>query len=176
MVYEFGARLLQLRKAKNLTQQALVDRAKALDPDLLFGAALLIALLAPANNAARLSALIPVQHGGGSDAGAGGFLPPGLRRSAVRRGAAHRPAGAGQQRRFAPERRRDRRHPPAGAGAACLSGAGRVRAAVRQHYVGKLRRGVPACRRRAACVLQSGFGNAVMRFSYIKAIEKEASR
>lgn len=52
MVYEFGARLLQLRKAKNLTQQALVDRAKALDPDLLFGAALLIALLAPANNAA----------------------------------------------------------------------------------------------------------------------------
>ena len=34
MVYEFGARLLQLRKAKNLTQQALVDRAKALDPDL----------------------------------------------------------------------------------------------------------------------------------------------
>ena len=46
MVYEFGARLLQLRKAKNLTQQALVDRAKALDPDLLFGAALLIALLA----------------------------------------------------------------------------------------------------------------------------------
>ena len=43
MVYEFGARLLQLRKAKNLTQQALVDRAKALDPDLLFSAALLIA-------------------------------------------------------------------------------------------------------------------------------------
>lgn len=34
MVYEFGARLLQLRKVKNLTQQALVDRAKALDPDL----------------------------------------------------------------------------------------------------------------------------------------------
>lgn len=34
MVYEFGARLLQLRKEKNLTQQALVDRAKALDPDL----------------------------------------------------------------------------------------------------------------------------------------------
>ena len=34
MVYEFGARLLQLLKAKNLTQQALVDRAKALDPDL----------------------------------------------------------------------------------------------------------------------------------------------
>lgn len=34
MVYEFGSRLLQLRKAKNLTQQALVDRAKALDPDL----------------------------------------------------------------------------------------------------------------------------------------------
>lgn len=34
MVYEFGARLLQLRKAKNLTQQALADRAKALDPDL----------------------------------------------------------------------------------------------------------------------------------------------
>lgn len=34
MVYEFGLRLLQLRKAKNLTQQALVDRAKALDPDL----------------------------------------------------------------------------------------------------------------------------------------------
>lgn len=32
MVYEFGARLLQLRKAKNLTQQALADRAKALDP------------------------------------------------------------------------------------------------------------------------------------------------
>lgn len=31
MVYEFGARLLQLRKAKNLTQQALADRAKALD-------------------------------------------------------------------------------------------------------------------------------------------------
>ena len=53
MVYEFGARLLQLRKAKNLTQQALVDRAKALDPD----------------------------------------LP-------VRRGAAHRPACAGQQRRL----------------------------------------------------------------------------
>lgn len=129
MVYEFGARLLQLRKAKNLTQQALVDRAKALDPDLLFGAALLIALLAPANNAAlHLS------------------------------------------------EEEDRRHPPAGAGAACLSGAGRVRAAVRQRYVGKLRRGVPACRRRAACVLQSGFGNAVMRSSYINAIEKEASR
>lgn len=34
MVYEFGARLLQLRKEKNLTQQVLVDRAKALDPDL----------------------------------------------------------------------------------------------------------------------------------------------
>lgn len=34
MVYEFGARLLQLRKAKNLTQQALADRAKALEPDL----------------------------------------------------------------------------------------------------------------------------------------------
>lgn len=34
MVYEFGSRLLQLRKAKNLTQQALVDRAKTLDPDL----------------------------------------------------------------------------------------------------------------------------------------------
>lgn len=34
MVYEFGSRLLQPRKAKNLTQQALVDRAKALDPDL----------------------------------------------------------------------------------------------------------------------------------------------
>ena len=29
MVYEFGARLLQLRKEKNLTQQVLVDRAKA---------------------------------------------------------------------------------------------------------------------------------------------------
>lgn len=34
MLYEFGARLLKLRKAKKLTQQAIVDRAKALDPDL----------------------------------------------------------------------------------------------------------------------------------------------
>lgn len=34
MVYEFGARLLQLRKAKKLTQKALADRAKAFDPDL----------------------------------------------------------------------------------------------------------------------------------------------
>lgn len=34
MLYEFGLRLLKLRKAKNLTQQALVDRAKQLDPDL----------------------------------------------------------------------------------------------------------------------------------------------
>ena len=31
MLYEFGARLLQLRKSKNLTQQTLVDRAKAID-------------------------------------------------------------------------------------------------------------------------------------------------
>lgn len=34
MLYEFGAHLLKLRKAKKLTQQAIVDRAKALDPDL----------------------------------------------------------------------------------------------------------------------------------------------
>lgn len=34
MLYEFGARLLKLRKAKKLTQQSVVDRAKALDPDL----------------------------------------------------------------------------------------------------------------------------------------------
>lgn len=34
MVDEFGARIAKLRKARNLSQRALVDRAKALDPNL----------------------------------------------------------------------------------------------------------------------------------------------
>lgn len=34
MLYDFGSRLLKLRKDKNLTQQMLADRAKALSPDL----------------------------------------------------------------------------------------------------------------------------------------------
>lgn len=34
MLYDFGPRLLRLRREKRLTQQALVDRAKALDPNL----------------------------------------------------------------------------------------------------------------------------------------------
>lgn len=34
MLYDFGPRLLRLRKEKNLTQQALVGRAKAIDPNL----------------------------------------------------------------------------------------------------------------------------------------------
>ena len=33
MVDEFGARIVKLRKARNLSQKALADRAKALDPN-----------------------------------------------------------------------------------------------------------------------------------------------
>ena len=34
MLYDFGPRLLKLRKDKNLTQQMVVERAKGLDPNL----------------------------------------------------------------------------------------------------------------------------------------------
>lgn len=34
MLYDFGARLTKLRREKNLTQQNIVDKAKAKDPDL----------------------------------------------------------------------------------------------------------------------------------------------
>lgn len=34
MVDEFGERIVKLRKSRNLSQKALADRAKALDPDL----------------------------------------------------------------------------------------------------------------------------------------------
>lgn len=36
MVDEFGARIVKLRKARNLSQKALVDRTKALDPQFTF--------------------------------------------------------------------------------------------------------------------------------------------
>ena len=35
MLYDFGPRLLKLRKDKNLTQQMVVERAKGFDPNLL---------------------------------------------------------------------------------------------------------------------------------------------
>lgn len=41
MVDEFGARIVKLRKARNLTQKALVDRTKALDPNLRLSASAL---------------------------------------------------------------------------------------------------------------------------------------
>lgn len=41
MVNEFGARIVKLRKARNLSQKALADRAKALDPDLRLSASAL---------------------------------------------------------------------------------------------------------------------------------------
>ena len=41
MVDEFGARSVKLRKARNLSQKALADRAKALDPDLRLSASAL---------------------------------------------------------------------------------------------------------------------------------------
>lgn len=41
MVDEFGARIVKLRKARNLSQKALADRAKALDPGLRFSASAL---------------------------------------------------------------------------------------------------------------------------------------
>lgn len=41
MVDEFGARIVKLRKARNLSQKALADRAKALDPDLRLSASAL---------------------------------------------------------------------------------------------------------------------------------------
>ena len=34
MLYDFGPRLLKLRKEKNLTQQMVVERAKGFDPNL----------------------------------------------------------------------------------------------------------------------------------------------
>lgn len=34
MLYDFGPRLLKLRKGKNLTQQMVVERAKGFDPNL----------------------------------------------------------------------------------------------------------------------------------------------
>lgn len=34
MLYDFGPRLLKLRKDKNLTQQMVVERAKGFDPNL----------------------------------------------------------------------------------------------------------------------------------------------
>ena len=47
MVDDFGARIAKLRKARKLSQRALADRAKALDPDLLFSAALLVLAFFP---------------------------------------------------------------------------------------------------------------------------------
>ena len=41
MVDEFGARIVKLRKARNLSQKALADQAKALDPDLRLSASAL---------------------------------------------------------------------------------------------------------------------------------------
>ena len=38
MLYDFGPRLLKLRKDKNLTQQMVVERAKGFDPTFRFSA------------------------------------------------------------------------------------------------------------------------------------------